>query len=197
MQRRAGRECFGVGDVAAPIIVTTIHLLCTYMNKAYLLTGSNMGDRLSNLTTAIHAITKNCGEIITQSSIYQTAAWGNENQPDFLNQAILIDTRLKPLELLQVLLSIEKKIGRIRNKKNDPRTIDIDVLFYNDLILDTAELQVPHPRLHLRRFVLVPLNEVAPHLIHPVLHQPIQELLNKCPDKLNVKKFSSKLNADY
>lgn len=156
-----------------------------------------MGDRLSNLTTAIHAITKNCGGIITQSSIYQTVAWGNENQPDFLNQILFLKTKLKPLELLDTLLSIEQEIGRIRNKKNDPRTIDIDVLFYNDLVLDTAKLQVPHPLLHLRRFVLVPLNEIAPHLIHPILHQPIQELLNKCPDKLNVKKFSSKSNTDY
>ncbi len=167
------------------------------MNKAYLLIGGNMANRLHNLTAAIATIAKDCGQIIAQSSIYQTAAWGNEHQPDFLNQALLIYTNLGPMELLQTLLSIEKGIGRIRNDKNDPRTIDIDVLFYNDLVLNTMDLELPHPRLHLRRFVLVPLNEIAPTFIHPVLHQTIRELLDKCPDKLNVKKFSVRRTSDY
>lgn len=162
------------------------------MNKVYLLTGGNIGDRLKNLTVARKSIANDCGEIINQSSIYQTAPWGNENQSDFLNQVLLLQTKLKPLELLQALLLIEKELGRVRNKKNDPRVIDLDILFYNDLIMNTPELQLPHPRLHLRRFVLTPLNEIAPDLIHPLFNKNINYLFNVCSDLLNVKKFSPK-----
>ncbi|MES2776555.1 MAG: 2-amino-4-hydroxy-6-hydroxymethyldihydropteridine diphosphokinase [Bacteroidota bacterium] len=160
------------------------------MNSAYILTGGNMGNSLENLSRAATAIAKNCGSIIAQSSIYRTAAWGNQEQPDFLNQVLLINTLLEPLVLLKKLLDIEHLMGRVRDKQNDPRTIDLDILCYNDLVLDSTVLTLPHPRLHLRRFVLVPLNEIAPDLEHPVLHKSIKQLLQQCPDTLNVKKFS-------
>ena len=160
------------------------------MNKVYLLTGGNMGNRLQHLQNAAKVIAKECGKIVVQSSVYQTAAWGNEDQPDFLNQVLLIKTEFRPMELLDSLLAIEHTMGRARGKQNDPRTIDIDILFYDQLVLNTAALRVPHPRLHLRRFVLVPLFEIAPELMHPVLHKSIGQLLQECPDELNVKKFS-------
>ena len=160
------------------------------MNIAYILTGGNMGKPLQQLTAAAATICSECGTIVSQSSIYQTAAWGNEDQPDFLNQVLCINTLLNPFKLMRKLLALEKKMGRTRNLQNDPRIIDLDILFYNDLIIDKPSLQLPHPRLHLRRFVLVPLAEIAPQLLHPVLHKPVQQLLHECADTLNVKKFS-------
>ncbi|MEO7309388.1 MAG: 2-amino-4-hydroxy-6-hydroxymethyldihydropteridine diphosphokinase [Chitinophagaceae bacterium] len=160
------------------------------MNKAYILTGGNTGNRLQHLSDAATAVARECGPVLEQSSIYQTAAWGNEDQPDFLNQVLLITTMLPPEALLEKLLAIEHRMGRVRHLQNDPRTIDLDILFYNHLITHTPSLHLPHPRLHLRRFVLVPLNEIAPEMEHAVLHKKIRQLLQECPDTLNVKKFS-------
>ena len=162
------------------------------MNRAFLLTGGNIGQPLTTLKNAMHAIEDQCGPILKHSSIYQTAAWGNEEQPDFLNQVIVIETKMAPAELLKTLLDIEQDLGRTRNKKYDPRIIDIDILFYNDLILTTENLEIPHPRLHLRKFVLVPLNEVESEFVHPVFNKKVSQLLVECQDVLNVKKFSTK-----
>jgi len=162
------------------------------MNIAFLLTGGNMGNSFSTLQEAASAIEEKCGAIVQRSAIYQTAAWGNEDQPDFLNQVLKISTELGAHELLKILLDIEQMLGRTRHKKYDPRIIDIDILFFNDLVINTEDLQIPHPRLQLRRFVLVPLNEIASHLVHPVFHKNVKELLEDCPDVLNVKKFSGK-----
>lgn len=159
------------------------------MNKAYLLLGSNMGNSKEQLLLAQKKIKKNIGKIIRLSSLYQTAAWGNTNQPDFLNQVIIIETSLSAQETIKTILSIEKEMGRIRTIKNAPRVIDIDILFYNKDIINDKDLRVPHPEIQNRNFVLSPLNELSPNMKHPVLNKTIHYLLTICPDKLNVKKF--------
>lgn len=159
------------------------------MNSAYLILGGNMGNRVKNLETACIFITQRAGTVIQKSAYYQTAAWGNTEQPDFLNQVLLLHTSLAAPALMPVLLNIESLMGRVRNKKNDPRIIDIDLLLYNDEIYQQPQLTVPHPQLQNRRFVLAPLNELAPQLVHPVLHKTIAQLLIECPDTLDVKKF--------
>jgi len=124
-----------------------------------------------------------------KSAIYQTAAWGNTDQPDFLNQVIIVQTKLTAWQTMQSILQIEKEMGRLRTVKNAPRIIDIDILFFNKEIIHTVELTVPHPQLQNRRFVLVPLNELSPNFKHPALKKNIHQLFIHCTDKLNVKKF--------
>ncbi|MEO6406763.1 MAG: 2-amino-4-hydroxy-6-hydroxymethyldihydropteridine diphosphokinase [Ferruginibacter sp.] len=158
------------------------------MNLAYILLGSNIGDSKSLLITATKLIAKHAGEIKTCSSIYRTSAWGNENQDDFLNQVILIQTKYSAQALLDILLETEKKMGRSRTIKNAPRLIDLDILFFNHDIINDPELVVPHPLMEKRRFVLVPLKELNPLYLHPILNKTIQQLLLECPDKLDVKK---------
>lgn len=160
------------------------------MNKAYLLTGGNLGNTKQNLQLAAQLIENNCGKIVRQSAIYETAAWGNTQQPAFLNQVLELATSLSPEALMTTLLQIEESMGRIRAEKYGPRLIDIDVLLYNREIINTPIITVPHPELANRRFVLVPLAEIAPRLKHPALQKTIQELLQICPDQLAVKKFS-------
>jgi len=159
------------------------------MNKTYLLLGSNMGNSKKQLLKAIMLIEKHLGKITRRSGLYSTAAWGNTNQPDFLNQVVITETALTATQTMQAILQIEKKMGRIRTVKNAPRIIDIDILFFNKQIIDQADLQVPHPQIQNRRFVLTPLNELSPNLKHPVLKRSIHHLFIHCPDKLNVKKF--------
>ena len=158
------------------------------MNTAYLLIGGNLGDRAAYLQQAIKQIEALCGHITRTSSIYETAAWGNTNQPAFYNQAIQLTTSLPPETLLAQLLAIEIEMGRVRTQKYGPRTIDLDILMIDDTILDSPSLSIPHPQLQNRRFALLPLNEIAPALHHPVLDKTIQELLLNCPDTLDVQK---------
>ncbi len=159
------------------------------MNRTYLLLGSNMGNSQELLADAIHQIEKQTGKLIRSSALYSTAAWGNTNQPDFLNQIIVIETKLSAHETLKSILAIEKKMGRIRTVKNAPRIIDIDILFFNKEIIRLPDLIVPHPEIQNRRFVLIPLNEIAPAFIHPALNKRVDDLLKQCKDPLNVKKF--------
>jgi 2-amino-4-hydroxy-6-hydroxymethyldihydropteridine diphosphokinase len=159
------------------------------MNKAYLLTGGNEGDRFFHMQEAQTNIELICGQLLQVSSLYETAPWGKTDQPDFLNQVILIDTKFSPDELLHAILSIEEKGGRKRTVKNAPRTIDIDILFYDELILEKPGLSIPHPRIADRRFVLEPLNEISPGFIHPVIGKTIHQLLLECKDELGVKKI--------
>jgi 2-amino-4-hydroxy-6-hydroxymethyldihydropteridine diphosphokinase len=129
-----------------------------------------------------------CGRVTSISSLYETAAWGNTNQPAFYNQAICVETTLEPENLLARLLTIEIEMGRVREEKYGPRTIDLDILMVNDIVLDSPTLTIPHPQLHNRRFALLPLIEIAPTLLHPVLDKTMHELLLNCPDTLDVQK---------
>jgi 2-amino-4-hydroxy-6-hydroxymethyldihydropteridine diphosphokinase len=159
------------------------------MNKTYLLLGSNMGNSQKQLSKSILLIEKQIGKLLRQSGLYSTAAWGNTNQPDFLNQVIMVETELSAIQTMQTILNIEKKMGRLRTVKNAPRIIDIDILFFNKEIIDREYLNIPHPQIQNRRFALVPLNQLSPNLKHPVLKKTVHQLLIHCPDKLNVKKF--------
>lgn len=159
------------------------------MNAAYLLIGGNLGDRLANLKAAKDAMALHCGPVIKESAIYETAAWGLEDQPAFLNQAVLLETRLSAEQLLDQLLQIERSLGRIRNEKYGPRLIDIDILLFNDAVIEQPGLKVPHPRLPHRRFALQCLAEISPGLVHPLLHKTIEQLLKECADSLAVHKF--------
>jgi 2-amino-4-hydroxy-6-hydroxymethyldihydropteridine diphosphokinase len=163
------------------------------MNKAFLLTGGNMGNRAENLKRSCTLIEHYCGSVVKKSALYETAAWGKTDQPDYLNQVLLLDTELPPEELLRNILTIEKEMGRMRTEKYGPRNIDIDILLYNDLVINEPELKIPHPQMENRRFALVPLNEIASELVHPLFHKTILELLIECPDPLAVHK---KLNPD-
>jgi 2-amino-4-hydroxy-6-hydroxymethyldihydropteridine diphosphokinase len=159
------------------------------MNKIYFLLGSNQLQPQKQLLLAKKNIEKEIGIIKRCSAVYKTAAWGNTKQTDFFNQVLIAETKLTAREAIKAILAIEKNMGRIRTKKNAPRIIDIDILFFNKEIIESIRLQVPHPRMQLRNFVLVPLNELSPNLKHPVLHKTIHQLLRICPDKLAVNKI--------
>jgi 2-amino-4-hydroxy-6-hydroxymethyldihydropteridine diphosphokinase len=158
------------------------------MNKAYLLTGGNMGNREETLGRARVLIEQYAGSILRVSSFYETEAWGKTDQPAFLNQALEIKTVLKPHDLLRELLHIESICGRKREEKYGPRILDIDILLVGNTVVNDDSLVIPHPEMAKRRFALVPLTEIAPFLIHPVLGKTISQLLEECPDTLNVVK---------
>lgn len=163
------------------------------MNEAYLCLGGNIGDREKALKLALLKITEETGKIESKSAIYETEAWGVENQQSYLNQCIKISTCLNPEQLIKILLSIEKSLGRERKFDHtyEPRTLDIDILFYNDLITEQEHLVIPHPRLQLRKFVLIPLNEIATNYLHPVLNKTIFNMLKECEDTSEVKLFKA------
>src|SRR6266540_4448845 len=145
----------------------------------YLALGSNLGDRLANLKQAIDSLTPQM-EVKAKSSVYETPPWGYEDQPKFLNQVIKVKTYLDPENLLKHLKRLEVALGRKESFPNGPRLIDLDILFYDDLVLNTAALVIPHPRLHERAFVLLPLMDIDPNLVHPVNKKSVHELLAFC-----------------
>jgi 2-amino-4-hydroxy-6-hydroxymethyldihydropteridine diphosphokinase len=160
------------------------------MNKTFLLLGSNQGERAINLAEAKSKISRELGIIITASSIYKTAAWGLENQPEFYNEVIIVKTENDAFETLSLLLNIEQKMGRVRSEKWGPRIIDIDILFFNDSVINSPTLKIPHPEIQNRMFTLKPLVEVAQNFIHPVLHKSLQQLMEECLDPLPVNKIA-------
>jgi len=141
----------------------------------YLALGTNLGDRLANLKQAIAALTPQM-EVRAKSGVYETPPWGFEDQPKFLNQVIKVNTYLDPEPLLKHLKRLEVALGRQESFPNGPRLIDMDILFYDDLIANKPSLVIPHPRLHERGFVLLPLMEIAPNLIHPVTQKSVREM---------------------
>ncbi|MCY7420893.1 MAG: 2-amino-4-hydroxy-6-hydroxymethyldihydropteridine diphosphokinase [Chitinophagaceae bacterium] len=160
------------------------------MNNVFLLTGGNMGNRQQNLLQAGKAIEQQVGKIVSASKIYETDAWGKTDQQSFYNQVLHVYSFLSPIEILKLVLDIEVSMGRERIIKYGPRLIDIDILFYNNAVIKTSELTVPHPEIQNRRFALTPLAELAPDYLHPVLHKTVAGLLSECKDPLMVKPLS-------
>ena len=157
--------------------------------RIFLLLGANLGLVQDNLEHAILLISQQIGQVVARSSFYKTSPWGNSQQPDFLNVALIVNTQLSALEVLSISQSIEKQLGRVRHEHWGARTMDIDLLFFGNNLIDLPNLQVPHPLLAQRRFVLIPLAEIAPDFVHPVLQLSIQTLLEQCEDKEIVEKL--------
>lgn len=158
-------------------------------NNAYFLLGSNLGNRIEMLQDAAQLLQVKLGTIISQSAIYETAPWGITDQPTFLNQVILIPTHKRPIALLNCIRQTEEALGRVRHEKWGSRLIDVDLLYYGDIVLKMPELVVPHPFIQERRFTLVPLVEIAPNLVHPSLQLTQSQLLESCKDISQVVRF--------
>lgn len=159
------------------------------MNGIYLLLGSNLGNSRQMLKKSIVQISHKIGRVIKTSSIYQTKAWGFEDQPNFLNQAIEVESSLSAESILQKINEIEENLGRIRLLKWHARVIDIDILYYGSEVIKTINLSIPHRENQNRKFVLAPMTEIAPDLLHPILMLSQKEMLENCKDDLLVKKL--------
>lgn len=165
------------------------------MIKIYILLGGNLGDKKRIFSEVQTRINTQIGKISAQSAIYETEPWGFESDDFFWNQALEIRTVLSPEEVLQKTQQIEIELGRIRKEnQNDSRIIDIDILFYGDQIIELEKLIIPHPRIQERNFVLIPMSEIAPDLIHPLFQKSIQQMLDDCTDQLKVEKVSDFLS---
>ncbi len=156
------------------------------VNIAYLLLGTNLGDRSLNLSQATTLIAETIGLVTAASGVYETEPWGVAGQPNYWNQVLATETALEPMAMLAQIHEIEKFLGRERKIRWEARPIDIDILYYNDWLIDRPTLVVPHPRLAIRRFVLAPLAEIAPGFMHPALRKTNRILLDECPDPLAV-----------
>lgn len=165
------------------------------MNKAYLCLGANLGDCLATFARAEAQLRTHGITINSKSSVYVSRAWGMQEAPDFFNQVFQVSTALSARELLGLLLQVEKQLGRDRKPEEgySSRTIDIDILFFNEAIIEQEGLHVPHPRLHLRKFVLEPMREIAPDLMHPVLKKTIHQLLRACTDTHEARRITHAL----
>ena len=162
-------------------------------NITYIGIGSNQGNKYENCVLAIESICSHKkNNLLKQSSLYLTEPWGYKEQDDFINAVIKIETSLSPLNLLSILQSIERKLGKKKNGKWGPRTIDLDILFYNNQTLESPQLTIPHPLLHQRGFVLIPLKEIDHHLKHPVFNQTVSQLF----DRLNDDNYATKLGEE-
>jgi 2-amino-4-hydroxy-6-hydroxymethyldihydropteridine diphosphokinase len=160
------------------------------MKKVFLGIGSNLGDRESNLNVTLERIEKNIGPVLKSSSVYETEPWGFESDNKFLNMVVIAETKLTPSGVLGAILMIETFLGRTRaGKQYSSRIIDIDILLYEDAVLDEVSLKIPHPLMHERRFVMVPLCELEPEMVHPTLGKTFKSLLESCKDKSNFRKY--------
>lgn len=157
-------------------------------HTVYLALGSNLGDRLANLKQAVAALTPQM-DVKAKSQVYETPPWGYEDQPKFLNQAIKATTYLEPEPLLKHIKRLEVALGRKASVPNGPRLIDMDILFYDDLVMNKPSLVIPHPRLHERAFVLLPLMDLAPDLVHPVRRQSVRDMAAMCNTE-GIEKFA-------
>ncbi|AFL84470.1 2-amino-4-hydroxy-6-hydroxymethyldihydropteridine pyrophosphokinase [Belliella baltica DSM 15883] len=162
------------------------------MRQIILIIGGNIGDRLSLITQAKQLLEEKIGKVSLISSLYETEAWGGNSKGNYLNQILVLESPLAADEVLDKALQIEKVLGRQRDIKWGNRTMDIDILYYGDEIIDSPNLKIPHPYLHLRRFVLEPLAEVVPNLVHPILNLTSTELLQNCQDDSIVKVIGEK-----
>ncbi len=159
------------------------------MNKVWLCTGSNLGNRFEQLDKAAILLEAHAGKLIQCSSVFETEPWGKSDQAPFLNQVLIIQTTLKPLEVLQVARETEISCGRRHRTRWDAREMDVDILFYNDEIFRHPRLEIPHPHIPERRFVLEPLAEISAGKTHPVLNKTIDVLLENCTDPLDVRLY--------
>jgi 2-amino-4-hydroxy-6-hydroxymethyldihydropteridine diphosphokinase len=160
------------------------------MNQIFLLLGSNLGNKRAVLEQTANIIGFRVGKIFASSSFFKTEPWGNTDQPSFVNQVIGVASLLGAKDLLDVCKKIEKEMGRETNEKWGPRLIDIDILFFGKDIIESDALSIPHPQLHLRRFTLEPLHEIASELVHPIFKKTISELLFECTDRSEVHKLT-------
>ncbi|HHD11421.1 MAG TPA: 2-amino-4-hydroxy-6-hydroxymethyldihydropteridine diphosphokinase [Deltaproteobacteria bacterium] len=153
--------------------------------------GSNLTRRIRRCKDAIEKLGEEEGiEVVRCSSFYETSPWGRKGQPDFINAAAQLETELAPFELLGVLKNIEVELGREEGERWGPRVIDLDIILWEDKIIDNRELKIPHPQMHRRKFVLIPLCEIAPEWVHPVMGKTVKELLKECDDTEEVRKVS-------
>ncbi len=165
------------------------------MNIAYILLGGNMGNREAVIAKAADLIHASCGKILKKSSLYESEPWGFETDNQFINQVILIETAMNAEDLLQNLLNIELLLGRVRNHSAtySSRIIDIDILFFNDEVINNENLKIPHPLLQERRFTMAPLHEIAENLTHPLYNKTIQDLFDDCKDNSVVTKIKGSI----
>jgi 2-amino-4-hydroxy-6-hydroxymethyldihydropteridine diphosphokinase len=159
-------------------------------SNVFLLLGANLGDRSKQLHAAAAEIDNRVGKVLQKSSVYQTAAWGKQSQPDFYNQVLRVQSLLTAETVLEEILLIEQHLGRVRNEKWGARTIDIDILYFGSMVVNSPQLTIPHPAVYKRRFTLVPLAEISPAFVHPVLQQTNEQLLRACDDPLTVERLA-------
>lgn len=165
------------------------------MHTCHLLLGSNLGNRIENISNALNYIGLQIGRLVSVSSVYETEPWGFQSEDLFLNQAVIVETHLTPQSVLKIIQQIEQELGRVRfdGSGYKSRIIDVDILFFDDEIIDSQSLTIPHPQLHNRRFVLTPLTEISPEKVHPVQKKNISQLLEMCNDPLSVRIFAKEV----
>ncbi len=164
------------------------------LHRVYLLLGGNKGDVHEAFSKASALLAERLGPILCVSPFYQTEPWGMESDSMFINQALCLSSKHHPMEMIQIILNIEKELGRTRTDKElESRSIDVDILFIDEMIISEPGLEVPHPRLHLRRFALQPLSDIAPDLMHPIFNISIHDLIERCYDPLHVMRLPEQI----